>query len=108
MTRKVLTDTDDVKTPQTVKYNDANQLPRMANGEDAISYGYDKNGSMVRKTLSSKTYLLAMSFESMLPVCCPVDLSSKRHIMEISSLIADDGLQLKRIFASLCQGSGLN
>ena len=28
----------------------------MASGEDAISYGYDKNGSMERKTLSSRAH----------------------------------------------------
>ena len=39
-----------------MKYNKGNQLTGMANGRDKIAYKYDKNGSMVEKTLSSQSY----------------------------------------------------
>ena len=39
-----------------MQYNKANQLISMANGQDRIAYSYDKNGSMVKKVLTSKTY----------------------------------------------------
>ena len=56
-------------------------------------------GSLTTSLSKSGATPLAVSFESMLPVCYPVDLSTKRHVMQISSLIADNALQLKHFFA---------
>ena len=39
-----------------MKYNKGNQLTSMANGRDKIAYTYDRNGSMVQKVLSSRSY----------------------------------------------------
>ena len=48
--------TDGMETTLAMKYNKANQLTGMANGWDKIAYKYDKNGNMVQKVLSSRSY----------------------------------------------------
>ena len=50
------TGTDGAETTLAMKYNKANQLTGMANGRDKIAYTYDRNGSMVQKVLSSRSY----------------------------------------------------
>ena len=50
------TGTDGAETTLAMKYNKGNQLTSMANGRDKIAYTYDRNGSMVQKVLSSRSY----------------------------------------------------
>lgn len=61
MTAKVMTpmrsaDAEVQTVTLKMSYNKANQLTTLANGKDKITYKYDKNGSMVEKALSIKTY----------------------------------------------------
>ena len=56
MLEKAITGTDGQNVTMKMAYNAANQLTGMTNGQSKIAYSYDKNGSLIQKTLTSKTY----------------------------------------------------
>ena len=56
MLEKAITGTDGQNVTLKMAYNAANQLTGMTNGQSKIAYSYDKNGSLIQKTLTSKTY----------------------------------------------------
>ena len=56
MLEKAITGADGQNVALRMAYNAANQLTGMTNGQSKIAYSYDKNGSLIQKTLTSKTY----------------------------------------------------
>ena len=56
MLEKAITGTDGQNVTLKMAYNAANQLTGMTNGQSKLAYSYDKNGSLIQKTLTSKTY----------------------------------------------------
>ncbi len=56
MTSRVISGMDGATVALSMRYNEGNQMVSMAHGSDKIAYKYDKNGSLTRKTLTSRAY----------------------------------------------------